>query len=310
MEYSSLKKKARKHLKKHYLFFMFVCLFAAFVSSEFSSSISITNIGENIPILEKVDSHIIKIDYNTLKQISVIPHERIKKLNEKFQIKIFDKKFDVLTIISKNINTNNIFVIIFQGILSIFSSLEFTTIILIILSLTISFIFWFYITNVFKVISRRIFLEGRIYKNITPKRFIFLYQIKRWNKAAWTMFVVTIYQLLWTFTIVGGFIKRFSYYLVPYIIAENPNIKTKDAINLSRDMMNNHKLECFYLELSFLGWVILNIFTLGLVGIFYYNPYKTATMTEFYTVVRKEAKEQKIPNVNLLNDKYLYTPIK
>ncbi len=306
MEYSSLKKDARKHLKKHYLFFMFVCLFAAFISSEFSSSLSITNLSENIPILDKVDEHIIKIDYDSLTQIMVIPHKNIKKLNEKFVVKIFEKKIDLLNLLSKNINTNNIFVLIVQGVLSIFSTFNIATDIFIILSLIISFVFWFYVTNVFKVNSRRIFLEGRKYEKITPKRFIFLYQIKKWNKTAWTMFVVTIYQLLWSLTIVGGFIKRYSYYLVPYILAENPNIKTKDAINLSRAMMNNHKLECFYLELSFIGWIILNIVTLGIAGIFYYNPYKIATMTEFYVNLRAKAKSLKISNSELLNDKYLY----
>lgn len=60
------------------------------------------------------------------------------------------------------------------------------------------------------------------------------------------MLRVSIYLVLWSFTIVGYFIKRYSYYLVPYIIAENPNISSKDAIKLSRDIINN-KIENIHL---------------------------------------------------------------
>ena len=73
------------------------------------------------------------------------------------------------------------------------------------------------------------------------------------------MFVTSAFYSLWCLTIVGIFIKRYSYILVPYIIAENPKIKTLDAINLSRKMMDGHKWECFKLELSYIGWLILGI---------------------------------------------------
>ena len=94
--------------------------------------------------------------------------------------------------------------------------------------------------------------------------------------------------------------------LVPYIVAENPNIKTLDAINLSRRMMYGHKWECCKLELSYFGWMILGIFTLGITEILYSNPYKVATMTEYFVSLRKLAKEKNIPGVEKLNDKYLY----
>ena len=45
-----------------------------------------------------------------------------------------------------------------------------------------------------------------------------------------------------------------QYYLVPYIVAENPDINPREAIQLSKMMMYGHKLECFKLEMSFFGW--------------------------------------------------------
>jgi hypothetical protein len=38
-----------------------------------------------------------------------------------------------------------------------------------------------------------------------------------------TMFLNEIYKMLWNLTIVGGIIKNYSYKMVQYIIAENPN---------------------------------------------------------------------------------------
>lgn len=94
--------------------------------------------------------------------------------------------------------------------------------------------------------------------------------------------------------------------LVPYIVAENPNIKTLDAINLSRRMMYGHKWECCKLELSYFGWMVLGTLTLGITEVLYSNPYKVATMTEYFVRLRKIAKEKNISGIEKLNDKYLY----
>ena len=47
-------------------------------------------------------------------------------------------------------------------------------------------------------------------------------------------------------------------------------------------MMKGHKWECFVADLSFLGWSLLNLFTLGLSGIFYSNGYNAAFFVEYY----------------------------
>ena len=63
------------------------------------------------------------------------------------------------------------------------------------------------------------------------------------------MFVRSVYSLLWCLTIVGGFIKIYSYKLVPMIIAENPELSAKEAIKLSEDMMKGYKLG--YIEYTY-----------------------------------------------------------
>lgn len=117
---------------------------------------------------------------------------------------------------------------------------------------------------------------------------------------------MSVFYLLWSLTVAGAVIKRYSYFLVPYIAAENPDMRARDAVTLSRRMMRGHKWECFVMELSFLGWHLLGLLTLGIFNIFYTNPYKTASFTQYYAYLRTLAQEKNIPGSELLFDNYLY----
>lgn len=167
-----------------------------------------------------------------------------------------------------------------------------------------SLLFTIFITNFLMVCERRFFLENRTYHKTKIGRLGFLFRERTLHPAK-TMFVKDIYFTLWSLTIVGFFIKGFSYSQVPFILAENPNIKTNKAITLSRKMMDGHKMELFILDLTMIGWVILSMMTLGLFGILFSNPYRTAVHAEFYIKLRREAIEKNIEGSEFLNDKYL-----
>ena len=119
------------------------------------------------------------------------------------------------------------------------------------------------------------------------------------------MLTVRLYQLLWNITVIGGAIKHYSYLMVPYIIAENPHIDAKDAIKMSQIMMNGNKWKAFLTDLTFFGWEVLNILTLGLVGL-YYSPYYMATFSALYAELRKEYKKEELYKFELLNDEKLF----
>ena len=93
-----------------------------------------------------------------------------------------------------------------------------------------------------------------------------------------TMFLMELY-----------IVKYYSYYLAPYILAENPGMDRKEAFAISRRMMEGQKWDAFVLALSFLGWGILSIFTCGILGIFFLNPYTKATFTELYAYNKVKA---------------------
>ena len=87
---------------------------------------------------------------------------------------------------------------------------------------------------------------------------------------------------LWTLLfIIPGIIKSYSYAMAPYIMAEHPELRPDECITRSRELMHGHKFELFCLQLSFIGWIILCIFTLG-IGFFFLRPYQQAATAAFY----------------------------
>ena len=102
-----------------------------------------------------------------------------------------------------------------------------------------------------------------------------------------TMFLRDLFTTLWTLLfIIPGIIKHYEYLMVPYILAENPGMNRKEAFLISKKMMMNQKWNVFVMDLSFIGWRILEGITLGIVGIFFVEPYYQATYAELYAFNR------------------------
>lgn len=170
-----------------------------------------------------------------------------------------------------------------------------------------SVFFWIMLTNILEAVNARIYLEGRIYSVIPVRRFLFFRRVLCLKKVAWTCLVRAVYQSLWELTVVGFFVKRYSYAMVPYIVAENPALSANEAITLSRRMMDGHKWECFKIDLSFLGWRLVTLHPVAaLIEVFFSGPYYYALRAEYYAVVREDAKNRKVEGVEKLNDEYLF----
>lgn len=97
-----------------------------------------------------------------------------------------------------------------------------------------------------------------------------------------TYLLMTLYLILWSFLfIVPAIIKAYSYSMTMYIKSVNPNIGHNEAITLSRKIMNGKKWRLFCLSLSFIGWSILSMLTLG-IGLIWLAPYMQTATTAFY----------------------------
>lgn len=104
-----------------------------------------------------------------------------------------------------------------------------------------------------------------------------------------TMFYKGVLVFLWTLLlIIPGIVKNYAYRMVPYILADNPSIGYKRAIELSNDMTMGHKFDIWVLDLSFLGWYFLGALAFG-IGTLFVRPYDNATNAELYLVLRESA---------------------
>lgn len=103
-----------------------------------------------------------------------------------------------------------------------------------------------------------------------------------WQTALVSRLLRSLYILLWSLLlIIPGIIASYSYRMTAYILAEQPDLTASEAIGRSRQMMDGHKLDLFILELSFIGWDILCMLTLG-IGNLWLRPYKEAAFAAFY----------------------------
>ena len=91
-----------------------------------------------------------------------------------------------------------------------------------------------------------------------------------------------LFVFLWTLLfIIPGIIKAFAYSMAPYLLAENPQMTPTEALDESQRLMQGHKMDLFILQLSFIGWYLLVLVTIGIAAI-WVGPYVQATTAEFY----------------------------
>lgn len=105
-------------------------------------------------------------------------------------------------------------------------------------------------------------------------------------------FLRSLYTFLWGLLfVIPGIVKSYAYAMTPFIMADNPNLTANEAITASREMMDGHKGDLFWLELTFIGWDLLAALTLNL-GHLALNPYKNAARAAFYRELCRQRYEQ------------------
>lgn len=115
------------------------------------------------------------------------------------------------------------------------------------------------------------------------------------------MFLLYMQIFLGFIIIIPGVLWFYRYFMVPYILAENPYMPLYRAKELSRGMTAGEKLHIFGLQLSFLGWYILGTLCFG-IGTLFVTPYYEATMAELYAALRAKAFALNITDESELGD--------
>ena len=102
-----------------------------------------------------------------------------------------------------------------------------------------------------------------------------------------TMLLMLVYIVLWSLLLViPGIIKACEYWMVPYLLADRPELTRQEAFAESRRMMRGNKMRAFALYLSFFWWYILSVLTAGLAYYFYVGPYIMQTEAQLYRTLR------------------------
>lgn len=108
-----------------------------------------------------------------------------------------------------------------------------------------------------------------------------------WHKVG-GMFLMSLKVWLWSLLLViPGIIMAHAYAMTPYILEEHPEIGAWEASRVSQKMMRGHKFRLFRLNLSFIGWALLCVPTLG-VGFLWLVPYMQMSQAAFYSDLKAQ----------------------
>lgn len=114
-----------------------------------------------------------------------------------------------------------------------------------------------------------------------------------YKNIVWTMFQVDVRVLLWALLfVIPGIYKKYQYRMVTYILAEHPDMNYREALRISRDMMDGEKWHAFVLDLSFVLWHMLGMITCGIAEAFYVHPYMEMTNAFLYRRLEQQVQEQ------------------
>ena len=108
------------------------------------------------------------------------------------------------------------------------------------------------------------------------------------GKSIALFLLILLFTMLWSLLfVIPGIIKSYSYSMAFYILAENPEMTAREALNESKLIMNGHKMDFFVLQLSFILWSLLTMVTFGIASI-YVMPYQQLTFTNFYHNIKRQ----------------------
>lgn len=115
---------------------------------------------------------------------------------------------------------------------------------------------------------------------------------KNFTSAFLLELIMSIFILLWSLLlIIPGIIAAYRYSMAFYILDDNPELGAMDALKESKKMMIGYKGKLFLLHLSFIGWTILSVLTLG-IGFLWLIPYINTSTANFYENLKDASKPE------------------
>ena len=294
------KKHARKLLKNSYTNMVAVCFLIAMLTSSYTSSTIFMHYHQPLP---GYSNNELPVEGDTNSDIlddtiRIISNNNSGLMNSGARI-ISD------TAINIYISKQSVFLSGLKAINAIIDDPFMWNSFFIFVGFILAFLYKFFVANILLIGEKRFFLESRNYSETKISKIFYLFKLRCIKNAIHIMLMRSLYTMLWSFTIVMGIVKHYEYYLIPYILAENPKIESDDAFRISKQLMKGQKWNLFCIHFSFIGWQILSIMTFGLLDILFVNPYKSLVDADFYMNLRHAYVRSRFHGYDLLNDSML-----
>ena len=294
------KKRARHSLRSNLLTMLAVCFLMAMLTTAYASSTVFVHYYQPEPRITSQNEVI------TSSTNSDIVKDTVKRITHDYP-RILDTPVGLIgkTMMNVYISGQSIIFSILKAINSlVLRKFEWESMFLI-FGILFTILYKYHISNVLAIGEKRFFMEIRNYPKTKISKIFFLFKLRYIRNPIWIMFCRSVALILWSFTIVGGVVKYYEYYMIPYIIAENPAIDRKDAFRLSKRMMKGNKMKLFAMHCTFIGWQIVSLFTFGLLNLVFVNPYMAAANAEFYMSLRETYVKSRLADYECFNDPML-----
>ena len=158
-------------------------------------------------------------------------------------------------------------------------------VIILIVMMVIFQVLKFFITRPFLIGEYRYIMESRFSGDVKLSRIFAPFGRGHFLKVFTAMSRYNLFMTLWSLTIVGGVYKHYQYYFVKHIIAENPNVKWREARDLSKAMTQGYKFTIFKLQLSYIYLALLSL--IPFVELFVEIPVLINASVEMYFRLRE-----------------------
>jgi len=110
--------------------------------------------------------------------------------------------------------------------------------------------------------------------------------LRKLGGMAWMLLWYFLWSLLF---IIPGIIKLMSYFFIEFILVDCPNVTARQALKVSMRITQGHKMKIFIFTLSWIGWFLLGMLTLGILLVVYVGPYFATATAGLYIEIRDEA---------------------
>lgn len=149
-------------------------------------------------------------------------------------------------------------------------------------------IYWILYIGMLVVSSAFVYSMMNMYIHITSQQHFEVDEVlfsgfkEGFGKNIITNILVSIYTFLWALLlIIPGIIKLYAYSMTFYIRVQEPLLSSDEAITRSKELTKGHKAGLFFLDLSYIGWYILVVLTIGILS-FWVVPRHMTARTLFF----------------------------